>query len=52
MGNFKIYKDGKYDTKANIALKLQQRIDNFNKRAARRLEEIDYYFVHHERMVR
>jgi hypothetical protein len=52
MGNFKIYKNGKYDPKANITLQLSIRIDKFNKRAARRLEEIDYYFVHHEKLVR
>lgn len=52
MGNLKIHTNGKYDIKANVNLQLAIRIDKFNKRAALRLEEIDYYFVHHKRMLR
>lgn len=52
MNNFHIYRDGKYDRAANLKLKLDQKIDEIKPIVLEKLEEFDYYWKHHHRMVR
>lgn len=40
MENFKIYNNGKYDYKANLALKLRQKLPPI-------IDKIDHYFTNH-----
>lgn len=52
MEHFHVYRDGQYDRRENIKIKLNDKIDLVKTIAATKLEEIDYYFVHHKKMVR
>lgn len=52
MNNFHVYRDGQYDRKEMIKIKLNDKIDQIKADLYDKLEQIDYYFVHHEKMIR
>lgn len=52
MNNFHVYRDGHYDRKENIKIKLQEKIDLIKADFAGKLETVDYYFTHHQMPVK
>lgn len=52
MENFHVYRDGEYDHHENLKIKIDDALQSIKQRAASKLEEIDYYFVNHKKMIR
>lgn len=47
MNDFKIYRDGKYDTKENLKLKAKDKLAEVSGRLWHAIEVVDDYFVNH-----
>jgi hypothetical protein len=52
MNKFQIYTNGNYDRKKTLEFKMSLVLDEWQRRAALRYEEVNYYFAHHQKLIR